>query len=236
MRGGGRGAFRGVDEKEGAMKPYILNFWLFAILTFGSIALAGVDLVKLRDSTDERPAFGTVDFSYLRKEPRKKTDQNGNIKLPPPPHDKSDPIEVCPENKTKYGACFRQEFPKDDGIIWLLPLSGALQVEQRGEELARQKQFKPAAALTAIASNFYKESKPEKAQSLVHKALSFLAQAYDMASAEAGLPDEKLRRAALNDTSVLEKPAREGAWDSLDFLYIAGETRSQALQLAGLVK
>jgi hypothetical protein len=223
-----------VDEKQGAMKPHILNFWLFAILTFSSVAQAGIDLVKLRDSTDEEPAFGAVDFSYLRKDSRKETDQHGNIKLPPPPHDKPDPVEVCPKEKAKYGGCFRQQFPKDDGIIWLLTLSGAKQVEQKGEEFAQLEQFKPAAALTAIVSDFYKESNPERAQSLMHKALSFLAHAYDKTSPKAGLPDEDLRRAVFNDDSVPEKPAREGAWDSLDFLYIAGATRSQALQLAGL--
>jgi hypothetical protein len=216
------------------MKLRVPIYCLFGILTLGSVALAGVDLVKLRDSVDKQPAFGTVDFSYLRKQ--KKTDQNGNIKLPPPPHDKADPIEVCPDDKTKYGACFRQQFPKDDGLIWLLTRLGAQKAAERGEELAIQEQFKPAAALTAIASDFYKESEPDKARSLVRRALSFLANAYHVAATDAGLPDERLRQVVLADDSLVEKPARKGPWDSLDFLYIARETRSEALQQVEIVR
>jgi hypothetical protein len=217
------------------MKHYFRFFWLLGILLMASPALGGIDLVKLRDSTDDKPAFGTVDFSYLRKDSRKKTDSNGHIKLPPPQHDKADPIEVCPENNTKYGACFRQQFPVRDGMIWLLTLSAAQAAEERADELALKKQFKPAAALTAIASDFYNESEPRKTQNLLRKALSFLTRAYGVGESDAAKPNEALLKAVLADDSVVEKPATEGAWDSLDFLNIAGETRSEALERAGIV-
>ena len=217
------------------MKIRILALSLLSFLG-AEIAFAAIDLVMLRDSSDDQPAFGTVDFSYLRKDPRKKTDHNGNIKLPPPAHDKADPIEVCPDNQTKYGSCFRQQFPKDDGLIWLLTRSGAIQLERRAEELGQQEKFKPAAALTAIAGDFYKELDQTKSQALLIKALGFLARNYDM-KPFAGVsvtPEDQLRQAVLRDSGVAEKPAALGAWDSQDFLYIAGQTRSEALRSAGL--
>ena len=177
------------------MKLHISILSLFGIVALNSIAQAGVDLVKLRDSTDEQPAFGTVDFSYLRTDRRRKTDHDGNIKLPPPPHDRADPIQVCPEDTTKYGACFRQLFPTRDGRIWLLTLSGARAAEQQGKELAQKKQFKPAAALTAIASDFYKEIAPKKAQTLLRNALTFLAWNYKIQASEGDIPDKRLRQA-----------------------------------------
>lgn len=217
------------------MKIRFAVIFLFTLLG-AAIAFAAVNLVKLRDSTDEQPAFGTVDFSYLRKDPLRKTDRDGNINLPPPSHDKADPIEVCPDDKTKYGSCFRQQFPKDDGFTWLLTRSGAAKLERRAEELGQQEKFKPAAALTAIAGDFYKELDQTKSQALLIKALGFLARNYDM-KPSAGVsvtPEDQLRQAVLRDSGVTEKPAALGAWDSLDFLCIAGETRSEALKSAGL--
>jgi hypothetical protein len=217
------------------MKVLFYAFSLLASL-FPETAVGATDLIKVRDSTSGAPAQSTIDFSFLKKDQPMETDPGGNIKLPPPAHDKPDPMTVCPKEGTLYGGCFRDVFPAAEGTVWLVTQTGRSKLEKEGENMGEMGNFKAAAALLAMASDFLKETNRARSDELLQTAYRFLARYYKAKAMATVVPPEDLRRAVREDKAVPIKPAAEGRWDSLDFLRIAGLTRTEALKMVGLVR